>query len=177
MEAYTSMNIQFKNNKAAQDGTEVVKKVLRSNAADEIEKRYAEMLINEMNITEDEISVDNCCCFDSSEFDDNMFSIIKALANTYKDEDFEFESNYSSCNCGYECFIDAEYENGTLTIKSVGGESFYGWCEECGGLEIYFEDYDPSKTYICPDCGRILKEEDLFPDGVPTWETETIKIK
>ena len=57
----------------------------------------------------------------------------------------------------------------------------YGCCgdyeEGCGAMIVHAFDYDPSKTYTCPDCGRVVTEEELFPEGVPTWEIEEIKIK
>ena len=63
-----------------------------------------------------------------------------------------------------------------LTITECAAEDFYGCCDECGEFEIFFKDYDPNKTYVCEECGKVLTKKDLFPYGFPEETVEYYNI-
>ena len=93
--------------------------------------------------------------------------------------DYKKTTRNMSLNCGYEAYIESDYANEVLTYKIMASEEMNGFCsdEDCDAFIVHATDYDPSKTYVCPDCGRVVTEEELFPEGVPTWEVEEIRIK
>ena len=175
MEAYTSMKLNVKGNTDMNEVADLFKNTLLSKANDDFSKKYAPVFCDDMQIKDNEIIVDDSCSLSSAEmefFKDTLTTIAAQL-----ECEFTFEAHNEYCSCGYEEFDEAIYKNGILTYKSIGGDCMFGTCGECGELEVSAFDYDPSKTYVCPECGRVVSEEELFPNGVPTWEVEEIRIK
>ena len=176
MEAYTNMTIEMENYEIAIKAAEIAIAAIKKDNAYKNDEHNVSRFINDINVNEGTITVNDSCTLDSWEFDQLIPLMIKAIAATDEVKTFNARTEYLSCNCGYEAYCDADYGKGTLTIESCASESFYGDCDECGEFEIYYKDYDPNKSYICEDCGKVLTEEDLFPYGVPEVVIEHFEI-
>ena len=133
------------------------------------------MFYNDFTTTDNQIIADCSYTLGSWEFAFLREALITVAKES--DSEFTFEAEHISNNCGYEAYIEAEYKDGVLTYKSIAADDMVGCCEDCGEIIVNAFDYDPSKTYTCPECGRVVPEEELFPYGVPTWEVEEIRIK
>ena len=175
MQADTSMKLNVKGNANTNEIAEVIRKALQSKATDDIETEAVNTFCDDMNISNNQVSVECGWSITSWEFEYLREAVIAIAKET--DCEFTFNAEHYSLNCGYEAYIEAEYTNGVLTYKNIGSENLMGCCPECGEDVVYYTEYDPSKTYICPECGESLTEEELFPFGVPTWEIEEIKIR
>ena len=179
MQADTSMKLNVKGNVNTNEIAKVIRKALLSKATDPVDETNINNFCDELEIKSNQIIEEGGWALSSWEFE-YLREALVAIA-TENDCEFTFEADHHSLNCGYEAFIEAEYKNGVLTIREIASEDMMGCCsdfdEGCGELIVHAFDYDPSKTYICPECGRVVPEEELFPDGVPTWEVEEIRIK
>ena len=177
MMADTSMKLIVKGNVNTFEIAEIIRKALQSKATDEVETEAVNTFCDDMTINDTQISVEYGWSITSWEFEYFREAVIKVAKEM--DCEFTFEANHMSLNCGYEAYIDAEYRNGILTYKIMASEEMNGFCsdEDCDEFIVHATDYDPSKTYTCPECGRVVSEEELFPNGVPAWEVEEIKIK
>lgn len=177
MEAYTSMKLNVKGNVDMNIVVEVMRKGLLSKATDEYEERTVNRFCDDIEIKGNQVVVEDSCTLGSWEFEYLREALIAVAKET--DCDFTFKANHSSCNCGYEAYIEAEYKDGVLNCKIIGDDDIIGYCsdEDCGEFIVHALDYDPNQTYTCPECGRVVTEEELFPNGVPTWEVEEIRIK
>lgn len=176
MEAYTNIKIEMENNEIAVKAVEEAKAAIMKDMLYKKDEQNVSRFINDIKVSEGTVIVDNSCSIDSWEFENLIPIIVKVVATMTEVRSFEGFAHYTSCNCGYEADFEANYWNGTLTIESVSAEDYYGSCDECGEFEIYYKDYDPSKTYICEECGKVLTEKDLFPYGVPKVEVECYDI-
>ena len=177
MEAYTTMKMTVKDTAKANEVADLFKNTIMSKVNDDFSKKYVPVFCNDMKIRENEIVVDDSCSLSSSEVE--FFKDVLATIAAEKDCEFTLEAKYEQFTDGFEEYIEAEYKNGVLTYKIIGDDCMLGWCsnDDCGEYIVHVLDYDPSKTYTCPECGRVVPEEELFPNGVPTWEIEEIKIR
>lgn len=175
MEAYTSMKLNVKGNANTKEIAELIKNTFMNKAEDAIDEKNFSNFYNHMKIKKNQIVVEDSYALASWEFEYLKDALVAVAKET--DCEFGFDANHYSCNCGYEAYIEAEYKDGVLTYKIIGSENMMGCCPECGEDVVYYTEYDPSKTYTCPECGEPLTEEEMFPDGVPTWEVEEIRIK
>lgn len=177
MQADTSMLLNVKGNANTNEIATIIRKALQSKATDDIETKAVNIFCDDMNISNNQISVECGWSITSWEFD-YLREAIVAIAKE-ADCEFKFEADHHSLNCGYEAYIEAEYKNGILTYKEMASEDMAGCCsdEDCGEFIVHALDYDPNQTYTCPECGRVVPEEELFTYGVPTWEVEEIRIK
>lgn len=116
-------------------------------------------MVNDMEVKGSELVIDNDTLF--YYFPEGMAEpqkkLLEVIANEMNDSDFEFYSFTDSDTSSIE--IIAEYKNGVLVGKSellpCGFlENLY--CEECGEDLIAMDDFDPTKTYICPTCGEVV---------------------
>ena len=48
---------------------------------------------------------------------------------------------------------------------------------ECGEYVVRLDEYDPSKTYICPECGEEVDLSENYKACAPVINKETIIIK
>lgn len=172
MEAYTNMKITLSTEEMANKAVEIISRTLKT-----LTPEYEEELIRfekDIFVENNAVVVEYSCSLCS------IFGIIdvlaKAIATELADEEFELDSWYFSCNCGYQSTIKATYKDGTLTINTIEAESD-GYCPECGEQIVCYDEYDPNETYYCPECGDELNHEDMFEDGLPTFKEEVIKIK
>ncbi len=177
MQADTSMKLNVKGNANTNEIAEVIRKALLNKATDDVETKDVNNFCDEMIIKNNQIIEDGGWALCSWEFEylrDALIAIAKEI-----DCEFTFNADHHSLNCGYEAYIEAEYKDKDLTIREIASEDMVGCCsdEDCMEFIVYALDYDPSKTYTCPECGRVVPEEELFPYGVPTWEVEEIRIK
>ena len=177
MQADTSMKLNVKGNVNTNEIAEVIRKALQSKATDDIETEAVNTFCDDMNISNNQVSVECGWSITSWEFE-YLREAVEAVAKE-TDCEFTFEANHMSLNCGYEAYIEAEYKKSVLIYKYMASEEMNGFCsdEDCSEFIVHATEYDPSKTYTCPECGRVVSEEELFPNGVPAWEVEEIKIK
>ena len=177
MEAYTSMHMTVKGRVNVNEVVVLLKNELMKKANDRFSKKYVPVFCNDIKVYGKEVDVDESCSLSSSEME-YFKDVLTTIAESFNCE-FTFSANHYSCNCGYEEYIEASYKNGVLTYKDMASEDMVGCCsdEECDEYIVHATEYDPSKTYTCPECGRVVSEEELFPNGVPTWEVEEIRIK
>ena len=177
MEAYTTMKMTVNGNVNTKDLVAVIRESLKNSATDEYEEISVNRFCDDIKTKKNQMYTESSCTLAPYEFDYLKDALIAVAKET--DCEFTFEANHEHCNCGYEAYIDAEYKEGILTYKEFASESMAGCCsdEDCGEWIVHALDYDPSKTYVCPECGRELTGEEMFPYGVPTWEVEEIKIK
>ena len=176
MAEITRMTLTVKDSNKINHVADVFKRTLKNCVGDTFRERGYEEFEKDLVITDNTLMTESSYAFTSYEFE---VLLRKALINIASevDAEFTFKADEFSDQCGYEAFTEADYVNGILTYKFIASENMMGYCEECGEDIVYYEEYDPSKTYVCPECGRELTEEEMFPDGVPTWEVEEIRIK
>lgn len=175
MEAYTNIKIEMENNEIAVGAVKGAKEALKQNKLFK-ESSNVHRFINDIKVCEGSIVAEESCSLDSWEYENLIPMMLKAIAAIDEVKTFKANTYHYSCNCGYQAYCNANYERGKLRIEACAAEDFYGSCDECGEFEIFYEDYDPNKTYICEECGKVLTEEDLFPYGVPEVTVEYFDI-
>ena len=173
-EAYTTMKIRMENKDAAKIAATIIEEMLRSNDQDETSR--FETFLSKIKFENNTVDVENSCSLFAEDVAEKFPEAIKEIAKNETVDSFEAEVNWLSCNCGAELWINAMYNNGSLTIEMVDGEEFEGCCPECGEVIVNFEDYDPNKKYYCDDCETELTEEELFPYGLPQRTVETFEL-
>ena len=177
MEAYTNIKIEMGNNELAKAAIKETVTAIKSNTLFKSNEKNIERFIADINIEEGNIiTVNESHFLDSNEYETLAPLMMKAIATIEEVKTFKAISYHYSCNCGYQAYCNADYEKDMLRIEACAAEDFYGVCDECGEFEIHFEDYDPNKTYICEECGKVLTEKDLFPYGVPEVTVECYNI-
>lgn len=176
METYTNIKIEMENNEVAIKAVKKAKSAIRESKAYRKDEKNVSRFMEDITASDNMVIVNDSCTLDSEEYNNFMSQIYKAIASLNEVKSFEGKSHFSSSNCGYEADANASYWNGTLTIESIAAEDFWGCCDECGEIIVHYTEYDPSKTYTCTDCGRVLTEKDLFPDGLPEVEVECYEI-
>ena len=170
----TSMILNIKENASTKEIATIIRKALQSKAIDEVEIEAVNTFCDDIEIKDGQILVEGGWSLASWEFEYLREAVVAIAKET--DCEFIFEADHHSLNCGYEAYIEAEYKSGILTYKHIAAEDMVGYCEDCGEIIVNAFDYDPTQTYTCPECGRVVSEEELFPNGVPTWEVEKIRI-
>lgn len=170
-----SMKVTMKNKKVATTALEILKTRLTSDfeCASSYKKNPFKQMAQELFVKGKTIMLpEDFGCMVPEDAESVQFDLLQYLAEDLN-EDFSCQIyNYSDCS---EAEITANYQNGTLTIKSV----FYpnGYCDcfccgECDEEVVFVREYDESKTYICPYCGEELD----FTDWAPITTEKTIKI-
>lgn len=176
MAEITGMTLTVTNASKANKALDIFKRTLKNKIGDTFRDNGYRKFEENVEISDNIIKTEDCYAFTSYEFEIlNKEAVINIASGI--DEDFTFVADEWSDQCGYEAFIEANYHDGILTYKFIASENMMGYCPEYGEDIVYYTDYDPSKTYTCPECGRMVTEEELFPYGVPTWEIEEIKIR
>ena len=177
MNAYTNIKIEMENNEVAKVAIEKAAAAIKTNDLFKSDGNNIERFITDIRVEEGNIiTVNESSSLDSNEYEVLVPLMMKAIAAIEEVKTFKANTYHYSCNCGYEAYCNADYENGMLRTEACAAEDFYGCCDECGGFEIHFTEYDPSKTYICGECGKVLTEKDLFPYGVPEVTFECYNI-
>ena len=173
----TSMILNIKENVSTKEIATIIRKALQSKAIDEVEIEAVNTFCDDIEIKDGQILVEGGWSLASWEFEYLREAVVAIAKET--DCEFTFEADHHSLNCGYEAYIEAEYKDGVLNYRIIGDDDIIGYCsdEDCGEHIVHALDYDPTQTYTCPECGRVVSEEELFPNGVPTWEVEEIRIK
>ncbi len=105
------------------------------------------------------IELDACCTLFDESFNDAISTIYKAIVKELPKITFKGFSGYTwgTLEVGH-CF---EKANNTLTVCKIKYEGD-GCCPECGENVVSADDFDPAKTYGCPDCGDVIPNEELF---------------
>ena len=117
-------------------------------------------------------------CFLAEECMEFLPIVLKAIAEQMPNEDFTFE--VTSTNDYSDAEFDGKYSNGTLCITSTYyPEGYCGEvaCHECGEYIVRFDEYDSSKTYICPHCGEEVDLTEKYNNSAPVITKETVAIK
>lgn len=177
MQSSTSIKMTITNKADTKEIARLIKTGLLSKATDEYEENAIDRFYNDFTTTDNQIIADCSYTLGSWEFEFLREALITVAKES--DNEFTFEAEHISNNCGYEAYIEAEYKDGVLTIREIASEDMVGCCsdEDCMEFIVHALEYDPNKTYICPECGRVVPEDELFEYGVPTWEVEEIKIR
>ena len=176
METYTNIKIEMENNTQTKAAVEMIKTSISDSKWFKDDERNVGRFIEDFAISENTIIVDYSCSLDSWEYENLILMVYKVTAAINDVKSFKAISHFVCCNDGYEAYCDANYINGTLTIEYCASYDFSGSCDECGDFVVNWEDYDPEETYICPECGEVLTEERMFPDGLPEVEISSYEI-
>ena len=176
MEAYTNIKIEMENNEIAIKAAEKAIAVIKKDNAYKNDEHNVSRFINDINVNKGIIIVDNSCSLDSWERETLVPLMLKAIAAIDEVKTFNARSDFECCNDGFEAYCNADYREDVLTLETCESENFYAICDDCEEFVIHFEDYDPNKTYICEHCGKVLTEEDMFPEGLPEVKVEHFEI-
>lgn len=166
--------VTFTNTAAASMAKHIADECLRTNNFSNYTSLPTNLAADSLNIKNDVTLTYEEICFDSSDLLDASNAIIKAIAYGMKDEDFELSVWGSDTYT--ESSMVGKYRNGVLEITSVfypAGYCEYLVCDECDEEIVSVEDYDPNKTYVCPECGEELD----FSDTAPVIQKELISIR
>ena len=164
--------VTFTNTAAASEAKEIAEESLRA-LNDEIGNSDEAVLAADLLVVNKNVLAFEECCFFSEDLMEAAKVVIKAIAFSMKAVDFEFSV------CGTDTYttamVDGSYQNGELSITSAFFPEGYVEefeCSECGEAVVSLHDYDPNKTYVCPECGEELD----FSDMAPVIEKEHIRI-
>lgn len=176
------LTINFTSNKAAKAAKEVIAKALTAKDYDDAyADRPSERLIKDLELSKNVLSLDGSKGYYVPE---DMLTIAKNFITEIAKaitEEFSVDMwNYSDYS---ESSIEAEFNGSGLEIKST----YYpmGYVEEiscpiCGDFFLKLEDYDETKTYVCPECGETIDSKELkevFDQVNPVIEKELINIR
>ena len=99
------------------------------------------------------------CSFSADNFDEAVSTIYKAIIKELPNVIFKGYSGYTYGTFeGGHCF---EKKGNTLIVERIVYEGS-GWCPDCCEEVVFVDDYDPTKNYVCPECGEVVPNEDLF---------------
>ena len=115
MTSWTNITLTMENEFAATEALEVIKTVL-STSQEEYQselKRFFE----DISVRENVIIAEDSCTLFSNTYMTIIPKIVRNVAQNLNTSNFVLESWYISGSCGYEASVDAQYENGALTIK------------------------------------------------------------
>lgn len=104
--------------------------------------------------------------------------IVKTLAAELPQENFTFD--IVGADTYAEGWLDGSFTNGTLELTNTyypEGYCEFVSCPECGEFVIGLDEYDPSKTYVCPHCGEEVDLTKQYEFCKPDIKRETVKIR
>lgn len=175
------MTVTLKNNSMAVKALEILKNRLSSGFGCDIAyKKNPSMLMSDnLNVDGRTIFLANDIgCYTPEDAENVLPILIQHLAENLPSEKFTCKV-WSNCDYS-DGSINAKYQNGILTIKTVYYPSGYCSlsCPECDEEIFEMEKYEKGKVAIdgdiciCPECG----EEIDLNDWVPFTYEKTVKI-
>ena len=179
MEYTNTITITMENNETANTALSVIKKVLcTGDYTDGYSKNPAERLANDLQVKGAQIVQEEYNGYFTPEDISSVFiDVLKAIAEL--DSIHKFACDVYTFSTYAEDEIEATYENGLLKIKETYypcGYTEYLPCPECGEDAVRLEDYDPSKEYVCPECGAIMNLEEQYKEHAPVVEETEYSI-
>lgn len=105
------------------------------------------------------IKEDTSMTYLGENFDDAISTIYQAIVKELPEVVFKGFSGYTDYT--YEAGHCFEKQDNTLIVGKIGYEG-EGFCLECGETVVDVDDFDPAKTYTCPECGEVIPNEELF---------------
>lgn len=135
---------------------EVIKKALTENGFEKFANNFIANKRDGYKIEED-----TCCAFSADSFDEAISTIYKAIIKELPTVVFKGCSGY--CWGTYEAVHCFDKDNNTLRVEKMGYDGD-GSCSECGEEIVDVDNFDPTKTYICPECGEEIPASYLFGD-------------
>ena len=158
---YNTMAITLSNEKFAAIALEILRN--RLSAGFECDRSYdnspAARMSEELMVNDNTVMIPrNSEYYQPEDFLTIVPTLLKDLAENIGRRRFSCKGHCKSSEYQYG-YMDAEYQRGTLVIKSVYhpmGFCEEYCCEDCGEIVIDKEDYETGKTYICPHCGKVV---------------------
>lgn len=92
-------------------------------------------------------------------------------------------------SCSGEAFFASDYGEGSfeincdgaiLTLNSLWYHNGYSeslHCDECREEVVRYDEYEPGKIYICPECGEVVNLTEEYEKYTPEINEITFKIK
>ena len=176
----TKLKITMKSESSANLAKAAIANALRGGNFDEMYRGCpSEILISDLTVKGNLLLIEEINGYYLPEDTIVVFEeVAKAIAAAAKDECYEMTSWTTSTYS--ECSFDASFSNGILNTESVYYPCGYGAtlaCEECGDFELSIEDFDPNKTYICPECGAEVNFAEQYESMKPDVIKKTFEIK
>lgn len=150
----SSIRLDFRGSaKEEQEANEIIGKLLTE--ADEFGNEYVDAFADDAAISNYDLK-------------DIVDSSAKLLVEKFPSACFEITGTYSHLSAEGEARYKRIYDGIELHGMDIDCPyDFDGCCPECGCEVVVIDDFDPSKTYICEECG----EEFLFDDQEIKYNT------
>ena len=117
MESYTNIRLTMGNEFDATEALAIIRTVLFT--SQEGHPSELKRFFEDISVKGNVVIAEKSYTLFSNTYMTILPKIVKTVARNLSTANFILESWYISGNCGYEAKIEAQYENGTLTINSL----------------------------------------------------------
>lgn len=174
MESYNNLRMTMENKSQAVKAAEMIAEIAAKRTP--VSPNELKNFLACVDVQRNMVIVDGSCSLWENTFLEMLPEIFKDCASL-TNQKLEALAWYESCNCGYSATIEAERSGNALNMRTVVSENGDGICPECYEQIVCYDEYDPDKTYFCPECGEELDHEKMFDGVLPVITKETFEIK
>lgn len=114
---------------------------------------------------------------DYENFRNTIEDIFKSVAKSVSNALFRGEAVISNYTSADEIIyrIDCDGEKASVEILEVS--NYFALCPECGCEICNADNFNPDKTYACPECGETIDMVEAFEGSLPTFTRYEFNIK
>ena len=176
MEFYNEFTFTFKSKEEAEKAIDIIKTAIENSPKYDFDKSYAQDFRKDMtnnlylynremefyfDINIYDVILSRKCYLTSSNALEFFTDLLKNIGDTVGD----YKVTISNNDTYEDSYIEAQKENGVLTIDTVYYPEGYcdsAECEECSFEVTDRAEWDGSPTAICPVCGTEINLKEIF---------------
>ena len=177
MEIYNEITINCNSSSDARNAKQIVADSIMSLVHEDYHDQHLALAVEALKIKNRKTLTTNGLAFLSEDLIKAFTKIVKALAEAMPTAEFTFSAHGEDTYT--ESFIKGSYTDGSLEINTIfypEGFAEFFTCPECGEALVRYDECDPSKPYVCAECGETVDLHETYNNCSPVRKDERITI-